>query len=211
MAAILWCGVDNVIVRMEGEELPLGDGSALTYVNLLDGAGLTILREPPCDIRVMHPVWTTRGDSHLIALPYEGTRVTYLFFRRGSGQVMKGSDPEADVETEYLDIEITREMFAREIAPARTIGFEWELETIQEQGLALGATLEQAVIIGKNDYIGETRFRDEACRHKVLDLLGDIAILGRVRGHFIGIGSGHSMNHEIIRLIARDRDVKRGV
>ncbi len=207
MAAIVWCGIDNIIVRLDGEELPLGDGSALTYVNLLDAAGLTELHERPCDIRVTHPVWTTRDESHLIALPYEGCRVTFLFLHRRFRPDRKGSD----TESEYLDIEVTREVFARKIAPARTIGFEWELDTIQEQGLALGATLDQAVIIGKTGYVGDTRFCDEACRHKVLDLLGDIAILGRVRGHFIGIGSGHSMNHEIIRLIAGDWDVKRGV
>lgn len=196
MAAILWSGVDNVVVRLEGEELPLGDGSALTYVNLLDEAGQVALSEPRCEMKVSRPVWATRGDSHLIALPYEGTRVTFVFLRKGPHSEPEYSDPE------YLDIEVTEKVFREEIAPARTVGFQWELETIQEEGLALGATLEQAAIVGKDGYVGLTRFPNEACRHKALDLLGDIAILGRVRGHFVGIGSGHSMNHELVRLIA---------
>ena len=205
MAAIFWSGIDNVIVRLEGEELPLGDGSALTYVRLLKGAGVTDLNTRRCEMSVACPRWTARGDCHLIALPYEGTRVTFLFLRKGSNREAGYSN------SEYLDIEVTPEVFGEEIAPARTIGFQWELETIQEQGLALGATLEQAVIVGKDGYVGPTRFPNEACRHKALDLLGDIAILGRVRGHFIGIGSGHSMNHELVRLIACDRAIKRGV
>lgn len=205
MAAISWSDIDNVVVRLEGEELPLGDGSALTYVRLLREAGVTDLSAKRHEMRVTCPRWTTRGTSHLIALPYEGTRVTFLFLRKGSHLEPEYSD------SEYLDIEVTPEVFREEIAPARTIGFQWELETIQEQGLALGATLDQAAIVGENGYVGETRFPNEACRHKALDLLGDIAILGRVLGHFIGIGSGHSMNHELVQLISRDLEVKRGV
>lgn len=200
MAAILWQGVDNVIVRLEGEELPLGDGSALTYVNLLEEAGLTELPILRNEIRVMRPRWILRDGSCLIALPHDKTRVTFSFLRKGSS-----------VEAEHLDVEVTSERFVEEIAPARTVGFQWELETIQEQGLALGATLEQAVIVSETGYVGDTRFPNEACRHKALDLLGDMAILGRIRGHFIGIGSGHSMNHELARLIARDWYVRRGV
>ncbi len=205
MAAIFRSDMDNIIVRLEGEELPLGDGSALTYVRLLEEAGVTDLSVGRREMSVACPRWITRGDSHLIALPYEGTRVTFLFLRKGSHREAGYSN------SEYLDIEVTPKVFREEIAPARTVGFQWELETIQEQGLALGATLEQAAIVGKDGYVGVTRFPNEACRHKALDLLGDIAILGRVLGHFIGIGSGHSMNHELIRLIARDWAIKRGV
>lgn len=205
MAAILWSDVDNVIVRLEGEELPLGDGSALTYVHLLQQAGLRDLHARRCEASVIRPVWTSEGDRHLIALPYEGTRVTFLF-------LLKDPNRESGyLGSECFDIEVTPETFREEIAPARTIGFQWEIRTIREQGLALGATLRQAVIVGENGYVGPTRFPDEACRHKALDLLGDIAILGRIRGHFIGIGSGHSMNQELTRLIARDWEVKRGV
>jgi len=202
MAAILWSGVDNIIVRLEGEELPLGDGSALTYVHLLQEAGLRDLNVPRCEVSVVRPVWTSEGDRHLIALPYEGTRVTFLFFRKGPNR------ESGYLGSEYFDIEVTPKTFREEIAPARTIGFQWELETIREQGLALGATCREAVIVGENGYVGPARFRDEACRHKVLDLLGDIAILGRPRGHFIGIGSGHAMNQRLARLIACDWEVK---
>lgn len=205
MAAIAWSNIDNIIVRLEGEEVPLGDGSALTYVDLFEEAGLAVSDVRRQEINVACPRRVTRGMSHLIALPYEGTRVTFLFlhnrFQQGDGYP----------NSEYIDTEVTPETFKKEIAPARTIGFQWELGTIQEQGLALGATLRQAVIIGEDGYIGCTRFSNEACRHKALDLLGDVALLGRIQGHFIGIGSGHSMNHELIKMIAGDLEVKRGV
>jgi UDP-3-O-acyl-N-acetylglucosamine deacetylase len=205
MAAILWSDIDNIIVRLEGEELPLGDGSALTYVHLLQQAGLCDLHVRRCEASVIRPVWTCEGDRRLIALPYEGTRVTFLFLRKGPN--LKSGY----LGSECFDIEVTPKTFREEIAPARTIGFLWELETIRQQGLALGATVEQAVIVGDDGYVGPTRFPDEACRHKALDLLGDIAILGRIRGHFIGIGSGHLMNQDLIRLIACDWQVRRGV
>jgi UDP-3-O-[3-hydroxymyristoyl] N-acetylglucosamine deacetylase len=205
MAAILWSDIDNVIVRLEGEELPLGDGSALTYIHLLQQAGLVSLNMRRREANVIRPVWTCEGDRRLIALPYEGTRVTFLFLRK-SGHGESGYSG-----SECFDIDVTPKTFREAIAPARTIGFQWEIRTIREQGLALGATLQQAVIIGENGYVGETRFSDEACRHKALDLLGDIAILGRIQGHFIGIGSGHAMNQELARLIAHDWEVKRGV
>jgi UDP-3-O-[3-hydroxymyristoyl] N-acetylglucosamine deacetylase len=207
LAAIVWSGIDNITVRLEGEELPLGDGSALTYVRLLEEAGLSALPAARRDAGVIRPVWVSEGDKHLIALPYEGTKVTFLFLRKGR------SGEQGYPGCEYFDIEVTPKTFREEIAPARTIGFEWEIQTIQEKGLALGATLDQAVIVSEDGYVGSTRFPDEACRHKALDLLGDIAILGRIRGHFIGIGSGHSMNQELARLIACDLkpEAKRGV
>lgn len=190
LAAIMWCGIDNARVEVDGEEIPLGDGSALTFVELVEGAGVRELDSGRREIRVQSPARVTRGQSHLVALPYEGLRVSFTFV---------GARPGAT--SEYVDFEASPDTFKKEIAPARTVGFEWELDTLREKGLALGATRDQAVIVGDSGYAGASRFPDEAARHKALDLLGDIALVGRVSGHFIGIGSGHSLNHELVRIL----------
>ncbi|MEW5866230.1 MAG: UDP-3-O-acyl-N-acetylglucosamine deacetylase [Bacillota bacterium] len=199
LAAIMWCGIDNAIVEVDGGEVPLGDGSALTFVELVEEAGVRELDSGRTEIRVQAPARVTRGQSHLVALPYEGFRVSFTFV---------GARPGAT--SEYVDFEVSPDTFKKEIAPARTVGFEWELNTLREKGLALGATRDQAVIVGDSGYVGASRFPDEAARHKALDLLGDIALVGRVAGHFIGVGSGHSLNHELARILARQAADKGG-
>ncbi len=190
LAAIVWCGVDNALIELEGEEVPFGDGSALTFVELVERAGLKELDSERKEMRVTEPAWATAGRGHVVALPYEGSRVSFAFV---------GARPGAT--SEYVDFEVTPDTFSREIAPARTIGFERELDTLRDRGLALGARRDQAVIVGDAGYVGSSRFPDEAARHKALDLLGDIALAGRVLGHFVGIGSGHSLNHELARIL----------
>ncbi len=204
LAAVLWGGVDNAFIEVDGEEVPLGDGSARTFVDLVDGAGIVELERQRRVLRVDRPAWVTQEQAIVIALPcdghdgddghegHDGVRVTFTF---------AGARPR--VPSEHVDFEVTPETFRTEIAPARTVGFEWELARLHEAGLALGATPNEAVIVGEGGYVGPARFPDEAARHKALDLLGDIALLGRVSGHFIGIGSGHSLNHELARALAR--------
>lgn len=199
LAAIMWCGIDNARVEVEGDEIPLGDGSALTFVELVEGAGVRELDYERRLVRVQSPTWVTKGRSHLAALPCEGLRVSFTFV---------GAKPGAT--SEHVDFEVGPDTFRKEIAPARTVGFEWELDTLRKKGLALGATRDKAVIVGDSGYVGASRFPDEAARHKALDLLGDIALVGRVAGHFIGIGSGHSLNHELARLLARQAADKGG-
>lgn len=195
LAAVLWGGVDNALIEVDGEEIPLGDGSSSVFMDLVDEAGVTELEGERRVLRVQMPAWVVRDGACAIALPTQGEtlRVSFTFVAARPG-----------MRSEHVDFEVTPEVFEREIAPARTVGFEWELATLHERGLALGATLDEAVIVGENGYASPARFADEAARHKALDLLGDIALLGRVSGHFIGIGSGHAMHHELARAVARN-------
>ncbi|NLG78537.1 MAG: UDP-3-O-[3-hydroxymyristoyl] N-acetylglucosamine deacetylase [Firmicutes bacterium] len=203
LAAVLWGGVDNALIEVDGEEIPLGDGSSRIFVDLVEEAGIAELERERRVLRVRTAAWVVRDKACAIALPSEGEglRVGFTFVAARPG-----------MRSEHVDFEITPEVFKRDIAPARTVGFEWELATLREKGLALGATPDEAVIVGENGYVGPARFTDEAARHKALDFLGDIALLGRVSGHFIGIGSGHALNHELARAIARmaRRGMRRG-
>lgn len=195
LAAVLWVGVDNALIEVEGEEVPLGDGSSRTFVELVEEAGIVELERERRALRVRTPVWVTRDEACAIALPVEDDvlRVSFTFVAAKPG-----------MRSEHVHFnEVTPEVFKRDIAPARTVGFQWEVAALREKGLALGVGQDEAVIVGENGYVGHSRFPDEAARHKALDLLGDIALLGRVSGHFIGIGSGHALNHELARAVSR--------
>jgi UDP-3-O-[3-hydroxymyristoyl] N-acetylglucosamine deacetylase len=195
LAAVVWGGIDNALIEVDGEEIPLGDGSSRVFSDLIDEAGIVELEGERRDVRVRTPAWVVRDGACAIALPTEGEspQVSFTFVA-----------PRPGMASEHADFKVTPEVFEREIAPARTVGFEWELATLHERGLALGATVNDAVIVGENGYVGSARFANEAARHKALDLLGDMALLGRVSGHFIGIGSGHAMHHELAKAVARD-------
>ncbi|MGE5593725.1 MAG: UDP-3-O-acyl-N-acetylglucosamine deacetylase [Betaproteobacteria bacterium] len=195
LAGVLWAGVDNALIEVEGEEIPLGDGSSRTFVDLVEEAGVVELERERRVLRVETPVWVTRDEACAVALPADdnGLRVSFTFVAARPG-----------MRSEHVHFnEVTPEVFKRDIAPARTVGFQWEIATLREKGIALGVGRDEAVIVGENGYVGHARFADEAARHKALDLLGDIALLGRVSGHFIGIGSGHALNHELARAVAR--------
>ncbi len=198
LAAIVWCGVDDVIVEVDGEEIPLGDGSALPFVELIEQAGLEPLEPARSVIRVVEPLHVAAGRAQIVALPHEGLRVTMTFVGRRPGPT-----------SEHVDLEVDPDTFKTDIAPARTIGFGWELDSLRSRGLALGASIDQAVIVGDGGYVGPSRYPDEAARHKVLDLLGDLALAGRVAGHFIAVGSGHALNHELARVLAARTQARR--
>ncbi|HHV62479.1 MAG TPA: UDP-3-O-acyl-N-acetylglucosamine deacetylase [Firmicutes bacterium] len=220
MAAFRGLGVDNAIVELDGPEVPMGDGSAAAFVELICQAGRIIQDEERLSLVLDSPIWVSEGDKHLIALPLgtmphldtngslvpgdrgagggpgEGLRVTFTFV---------GNHPA--VGTQHVEFELDGEgddggVFVRELAPARTIGFVWEIEKLREAGLALGGNLESAVVIGQEGYLGPLRFENEVARHKVLDIVGDFALLGHVCAHIIGIKSNHAMNHMAIRAIA---------
>ena len=195
MAALHGLSVDNLLVEVNGEELPLGDGSAWFFAELILKAGLVPQEAPRRVIKVTKPIWVEdrkEPRSYLLALPGEGLRVSYCFT----------SDHQAtgDQFCQYL---ITPETFQQELAKARTIAFEKELAFLREQGLALGGTVEEAVVVGEDGYLNELRYPNEIVRHKVLDILGDLYLLGPIEGQIIGVRSGHKMDYELTMEIKR--------
>lgn len=189
MAAFHGLGVDNLLVAVDGPEIPLGDGSARFFVEEILRAGLLVQEKPRKVRKITKPVWVTDGKdprAYLIALPGEGFRVTYCFT---SDHKVTGNQ-----FAQYL---ITPETFLENLAPARTIAFWRELEALRKQGLALGGNMEIAVVVGEDGYLNELRYPDEIVRHKILDILGDLYLLGPLEGEIIAVRSGHKLDLEL--------------
>ncbi|MDA8431536.1 MAG: UDP-3-O-acyl-N-acetylglucosamine deacetylase [Nitrospiraceae bacterium] len=191
MAALAGLGIDNVVIDVNGPEIPIIDGSSTELINIILQAGIAKQGKKRPFLRIRRPVIFDDGNSKIAALPYDGRRITYsIFFNHyGFGE-------------QRLSLEIDEEAFAREIAPARTFGFLKDIEYLRTNGLAKGGSLDNAVILGENGVLNSSglRFKDEFVRHKVLDLIGDFAILGfPIYGHIIASKSGHSSNIKFLK------------
>ena len=184
MAALYVMGVDNCAVEMSAAEAPVGDGSALPFVRLIEEAGIAALPEPRNEIRVSEPIEVADDGRSIKVLPYDGFKVTFT-----------SSNPHPKLGIQHVEYEITPEVFIREIAPARTIGFMHEVEALKAKGLGLGGSLDNTLVYDAETNLNTLRFPDELVRHKVLDVLGDLALVGcPIRGHVVGIQSGHALN-----------------
>ncbi len=189
MAALHALQVDNLLVEVDGPELPLGDGSAQFFMKKILEAGLVTQEKPRKVRKITAPVAVIderEPHSYLIALPGKGLRLSYYFT---SDHKVTGN--------QFAQYVITPEVFQKEIAPARTIAFYRELEALRKQGLALGGNMDIAVVVGEDSYLNPLRFEDEIVRHKILDLLGDLYLLGPIEGEIIGLRSGHKLDLEL--------------
>ncbi|MBO8142156.1 MAG: UDP-3-O-[3-hydroxymyristoyl] N-acetylglucosamine deacetylase [Firmicutes bacterium] len=188
MAALAGMGVDNALIRLDAAEPPLADGSAAEFVRLIQSAGVVSLPAPRRVRRLDHPLWVSGDGAYLIALPADRLRISYTFV----------TDHPA-LGTQYADCIVDSATFAAELAPARTVGWAAEVEALQQRGLALGGTLEAAVVVGERELLTPQRFPNEVARHKCLDILGDLALVGPFVAHIIGVRSGHRLNAELAR------------
>lgn len=185
----LWAlGVDHARILVEGEELPALDGSALEYVQALQRVGLQRLERPREWLELAQPVWVREGDASILALPAPALQVTY---------VLEYDHPM--VGTQVVSVAPDPAAFAEQVAPARTFGFlEWA-EELRKRGLARGASLENTVVIAPDRILSPLRFADEFARHKILDVIGDLALLGRpLRAHVIAVRGGHALNASLV-------------
>lgn len=193
LAAAFGLGISNLRVELHGEELPILDGSAWPYAAALTAAGVEEQRAPWPPLTIAAPVWVASGDAWVLALPAEGLRATYVVPLTRS-----------TLGTQVVDIDLRQQRFTDALAPARTWGFADELEHLRSQGLALGASAENALGIGPQGYLSPPRFPDEPARHKVLDLIGDLALLGRpLRAHVLACGAGHGLHLTLANRIAQ--------
>lgn len=195
MAALRACGIDNALIAIDGEETPIMDGSAGPFVRLLQSAGRRRQKALRRILRVTRPVSYVEGDKSIRIEPYAGFKVTgHIHF-----------DDELIKDQRY-SLEVTRERFTREIATARTFGFVEQVEQLWQHGLALGGTLDNVIAIHWNRRSilneGGLRFTDEFVRHKVLDVIGDMALLGApLMGHVIADRSGHSLHFQMMKTL----------
>ncbi|HEY3414568.1 MAG TPA: UDP-3-O-acyl-N-acetylglucosamine deacetylase [Armatimonadota bacterium] len=189
LSAMNVCGAD---LHLDGPEVPILDGSAACFVRLLQGAGLRELPGQRRVLRLNEPVWLEDGLSSLLAVPSERFRVT---------TAIEYTHPM--VGRQVADIIVDPGTFEREIAPARTFGFEEELSELARNGLARGGSVDNAVVFLKQHTSSPLRFPDEPVRHKALDVIGDLALLGaRPLVHVWAIRPSHRLNIEFARLLA---------
>ena len=197
LGALFAMGVDNCRIRMDAPEPPVTDGSGLVFAKLVQKAGRKE-QEAEKTIYVVDKSFSVYdGDKFLIMLPYDGTRVS---FTSVNAHPLLG--------TQYYDVLLDEETFLKEIAPARTIGFMHEVEQMRKMGLGLGGNLENALVYDDTKCLSVPRFPDELVRHKILDVLGDMSLIGPWKGHIIAVKSGHSYNSQLAKQIIAYREGK---
>lgn len=207
MASFHGLGVDNAVVEIDGEEVPGMDGSAREFVEGIQRAGLVEQNAERRFIEIKEPIYVDKGDQSLIVLPAPHLTVSYTLSYRHK-----------DLRDQFLTLRILPEIFEREIAPARTFVLKEEAQALLAHGLGKGANFENTLVFEGNLPIENSlRFADEACRHKIMDLLGDLFLLGSfLKGHVIAARSGHGLNLEFVRKVgemteAKDKDMKKSV
>jgi len=195
LAAVRGLGIDNLVIELNGPELPAMDGSSAPFVSLLYTAGRdaqVAVRRPA--LRVLEPIRV--GDEHrwIQLLPAAEFRISYT---------LDHEHPAVGVQV--ASFVPTERVFVEELAPARTYGFLKDLELLRQQGLALGGSLDNAVVVGQERILnGTLRFQDEFVRHKILDVIGDLALVGRpVQGHVVARNAGHALNHLLVRELVK--------
>lgn len=189
-------GVDNLRVETSEAELPVGDGSALTFAEPMWEAGVVELKATRRHFRVEEPLTLQNGEARLEATPGVGPDLLIRYTLDYDGPPLGRQE---------VAFRMTPEVFLREIAPARSFCLESEAMDMRSRGLGAGATYENTLVIGPDGPIqNEYRFPDEPARHKVLDLLGDLALLGRrLRGEIRAVRSGHSLNAKLVKELSR--------
>ena len=186
-------GADNLLVEVGGPEIPGMDGSALPFVRALRDAGLRAQDAPRRAVRVHSPAWAADGEAGwAVALPAAHLSITCVVSLRG---------PAAQEQAATFDA--AAGAYEETIAPARTWGYERDAEALHARGLALGASLENTLAIGATGFLNAPRFPNEPARHKVLDVLGDLALLGaELRAAVIAVRAGHTLHVALARALA---------
>jgi UDP-3-O-[3-hydroxymyristoyl] N-acetylglucosamine deacetylase/3-hydroxyacyl-[acyl-carrier-protein] dehydratase len=194
LAAIAGMGIDNADIEVDANEVPVGDGSSLQFMSTLKKAGVVDQDVPRKYIQIDEPIHYQNEEVTLSLLPAEETRLT-----------MTIAYDHVAVGTQYASYCISPDTFENEIAPSRTYCFLRDIKMLQEQGLIRGGSLENAVVIGDDAVLNEDlRFPDEFVRHKILDLLGDMFLLGHpIKGHIVAVKSGHPTHVEFGRLVKK--------
>ena len=201
MAALAALGVDNVHVELDGPEVPIMDGSALPFVQLLDQAGFRRQMTPQQYIEILAPVDVVDGDKRASLLPADRFEVRFEI-----------DFPGTPIGHQAVDLAVTEQSFREELAAARTFGFLQGVEALRRAGLARGGSLDNAIVIDGDHIMNEggLRFANEFARHKALDAIGDLYVLGLpIVGRFEGIRAGHGLNNALVRELLSRPDAYR--
>ncbi len=200
LAALVSVGVDNAIVELNSPEVPIMDGSAAPFIYLIHEAGVKRLSTPRKYLKIIRPIALSRGDKRIALYPSDHFKVTYSI-----------SYDHPLLRHQSRTLRITEESFAEELAPARTFTFLKDVEMLRQNGLALGGSLDNAIVLGETGVLNNAlRFEDEFVRHKILDAIGDLALVGYpVIGHLVAHRAGHALHTEFAAKILEETNAWR--
>ena len=194
LSALSGCGVDNVLIEMDASEPPILDGSAKHFVNLIQQAE-PIEQDAEREYFVLEePISVTRGSSSIIALPHDGFRITCT------------SADDRGIHTQHLSLDLDPETYVAQVAPARTFTIYEDIEELLKLGKIKGGSLDSAIVIKGDKIVSKEplRFKDEFVRHKILDILGDITLVGMpIKAHIVGVRPGHAINAELSKVLRK--------
>ena len=195
LAALVSLGIDNVIVELNSPEVPIMDGSAAPFVYLVHEAGVKRLPVPRKHLKIIRPIALSRGDKRIALYPSDHFKVTYSV-----------SYDHPLLRHQSRTLLINEESFVEHIAPARTFTFLKDVEMLRQNGLALGGSLDNAIVLGETGVLNNAlRFEDEFVRHKILDAIGDLALVGYpVIGHLVAHRAGHALHTEFAAKILEE-------
>jgi UDP-3-O-[3-hydroxymyristoyl] N-acetylglucosamine deacetylase len=198
MSAISALRIDNLIIELDGPEIPICDGSAREFLEALHKVGMVEQDQPRKYCYVTQPIYFEEGEKQAYVVPYHGLRVTVTI-----------DFPHPAIGKQKIDLDINDQSFTREIAQARTFGFMKDVEALKARGLARGGSLDNAIVLDDQKILNPEglRFADEFVRHKTLDALGDLVTLGMpLMGHVVLHKAGHDVMNKLIRKIIESKD-----
>ena len=200
MSAFAGLGIDNAYVDLDAAEVPILDGSAAPFVFLIQSAGIEEQPAAKKFIRVTHPIEVRDGDKWARFEPYDGYKLTFsIIFNH----------PAIDKSAQSVSVDFAEQSYTREVARARTFGFMQDVEMLRENGLALGGGLENAIVLDEYRVLNSDglRYGDEFVKHKVLDAVGDLYLLGHpLLAAFTAHKSGHALNNMLARQLLQERE-----
>ena len=198
LSACIGCGIDNAIVELDNLELPILDGSARPFIDAIHKAGIRKQRRPRTYLRIRRELELREGDKFIAVYPADIYSVAYTI-----------NFPHPLIGKETFSVDLSDGNYIREIAPARTFGFLHEADAMRQQGLIRGASVENALVLTRDGLMNPPlRFMDEFVRHKVLDLIGDLALLGKqILGNVVADRAGHAMHTALVSRLLRDRSL----
>ncbi|MGL4671440.1 UDP-3-O-acyl-N-acetylglucosamine deacetylase [Cetobacterium sp.] len=198
LSALYIAEITDLVVELDGNELPIGDGSAKVFIEVIESVGMKELEEEIEEIVIKSPLNLTVGDKHIVALPFDGYKVTYTI-----------KFDHTFLKSQMLEVVLNMESYKNEIANARTFGFDYEIDYLKKNNLALGGTLDNAIVVKKDGVLNPSglRYEDEFVRHKILDLIGDLKVLNKpIKGHIIAIKAGHALDIEFAKLLKKQEE-----
>ncbi|MFH0975344.1 MAG: UDP-3-O-acyl-N-acetylglucosamine deacetylase [Spirochaetota bacterium] len=184
-------GITDIIVEVDGNEIPIYDGSVNPIINIFNEKKFYIYEEINYPIKILNPIWLFDANKFVLVLPADEAEISYTIHY-----------DHPLIKSQFAQFSLVKDVFNKEIAPARTYGFLKDVSYLHKNSLGLGGSLQNTLLISDDSFLNEPRFENECVRHKILDFIGDISLIGKpLIGHFIVSKSGHTLNLAFIKKV----------